>query len=138
MSLAVLVIMVAVGIASVVAAVHWTGGTVTMKIDGSENALTLFAVDYPAERPVEVWLTEDGEAAFIDLGTNGMGIVAAMGDRFLTRVAGPGDIREISRPDGLSVQFDFADFTWRGGRFVFADTAEADAVASRLASRTLA
>ncbi|RUX68801.1 hypothetical protein EOA25_41375, partial [Mesorhizobium sp. M2A.F.Ca.ET.040.01.1.1] len=68
MSLPVLVVLVAFGIALSVAAVHFTGGTTTATLAGAAQALARLADDFPDERPGAVRLTADNHAAFLDLG----------------------------------------------------------------------
>ncbi|HEV2506832.1 MAG TPA: hypothetical protein VGV39_27420 [Mesorhizobium sp.] len=127
-SLPVLVMMVVVGISMAVAAVHFTGGSrVTQLIDAGQ-ALDRFAEDFPDLKPEAVQLTENGDTAFIELGDGRTGIVHAIGDRFLTRIVTPAEIEFAGLDDGNFLTLRFKDFTWRGGRFAFADATTADAV----------
>jgi len=134
MSLPVLVVLVVFGIALSVAAVHFTGGTATAKLDGADHALARFAEDFPDEKPGIVRLTADSHAAFLDLGPRGVGIVQSIGDCFLTRIVTPHDILALAR-EGDAVSLRLNDFTWNGGNFVFADDAGARAVEAALRIR---
>ncbi|MBZ9846395.1 hypothetical protein LB565_00055 [Mesorhizobium sp. CA14] len=131
MSLPVLVVLVVFGIALSVAAVHFTGGTTTATLAGADQALARFAEDFPDERPGAVRLTADNRAAFLELGPRRCGIVQSIGDCFLTRVVTPHDILALAR-EGNVVSLRLNDFTWKGGRFAFADEAGALAVAAAL------
>ncbi|AZO37924.1 hypothetical protein EOA27_30740 [Mesorhizobium sp. M2A.F.Ca.ET.037.01.1.1] len=131
MSLPVLVVLVAFGIALSVAAVHFTGGTTTATLAGAAQALARFADDFPDERPGAVRLTADNHAAFLDLGPQRCGIVQSIGDCFLTRIVTPHDILALAR-EGKAVSLRLKDFTWKGGRFAFANEADARAVAATL------
>ncbi|RWB77533.1 MAG: hypothetical protein EOQ50_05615 [Mesorhizobium sp.] len=131
MSLPVLVVLVAFGIALSVAAVHFTGGTTTATLAGADQALARFAEDFPDDRPGAVRLTADNHAAFLDLGPQRCGIIQSIGDCFLTRIVTPHDILGLTR-DGDVVSLRLNDFTWKGGRFVFASDADARAVAATL------
>lgn len=131
MSLPVLVVLVAFGIALSVAAVHFTGGTTTATLAGADQALARFAEDFPDEKPGAVRLTADNHAAFLDLGPRRCGIVQSMGDCFLTRIVTPNDILALAE-EGKAVSLRLKDFTWKGGRFVFANEADARAVAATL------
>jgi len=131
MSLPVLVVLVVLGIALSVAAVHFTGGTTTATLAGADQALARFAEDFPDERPRAVRLTADNHAAFLKLGPRRCGIVQSIGDCFLTRIVTPHDILALAKEANV-VSLRLDDFTWKGGRFVFADEAEALGVAATL------
>ena len=131
MSLPVLVVLVVIGIALSVAAVHFTGGTTTATIADADQALARFAEDFPDEKPKTVWLTPDRRGAFLDLGMQRCAIVQSIGDCFLTRIVTPRDILALAR-EGNVVSLRLNDFTWKGGKFAFADEASARAVAAAL------
>ncbi|MDX8477984.1 hypothetical protein RFN28_05745 [Mesorhizobium sp. VK24D] len=131
MSLPVLVVLVVVGIALSVAAVHFTGGTITATLATADQAIARFAEDFPDEKPGTVRLTADRHAAFLDLGLQRCGIVQSIGDCFLTRIATPQDVLALAR-EGNVVLLRLNDFTWKGGRFAFAGEADALMVAAAL------
>ncbi|WP_187971110.1 hypothetical protein [Aquibium microcysteis] len=133
MSLPVLVILVVVGIAAIVLAVHLTGGTRTAVLADEAAARARFAVDHPREQPAGVRLTLSRDAAFLDLDGSRTGIVQSFGGHFLTRVVSAADVARLERVASASLVIVTSDFTWRGGRFDFASAADADAVAARLA-----
>jgi hypothetical protein len=133
MSLPVLVVLVVIGIALSVAAVHFTGGTTTATLADADQALARFAEDFPDEKPKAVWLTADGHSAFLELAPRRCAIVQSVGDCFLTRIVTPHDIRALAS-EGNVVSFKLNDFTWKGGRFAFADEAGARTVATALQS----
>ncbi|MEO5756222.1 MAG: hypothetical protein ABIQ51_05115 [Mesorhizobium sp.] len=131
MSLPVLVAIVVFGIALSVAAVHFTGGSRTAKLANAEQARGRFADDFPDETVTSVLLTLDGRTAFLDLGQARTGIVSAVGDCFLTRIVEPSDITALS-VEAATISFRLADFTWKGGRFIFADASDAKVVVTAL------
>ena len=132
MSLPVLVVLVVFGIALSVAAVHLTGGTMTAELAGADHALQRFAEDFPDEKPAAVRLTADRRAAFLELGSARTGIVSSIGDCFLTRIVTARDMLALTVDDPLTISIRPDDFTWKGGRFAFADEADAKAVAAAL------
>ncbi len=132
MSLPVLVVLVVVGIALSVLAVHFTGGSKIATLAGAEQALSRFADDFPDEKVTSVRVTADGRTAFLDLGQARVGIVHSVGDCFLTRIVTPHDIRTLDVDQAGAISLKLADFTWKGGRFSFADKADAVAVAAAL------
>ena len=132
MSLPVLVALVVVGIALSVLAVHFTGGSKIATLAGVDQALSRFADDFPDEKVATVRLTADARTAFLDLGQERCGIVHSVGDCFLTRIVTPHDIRTLDLDEAGAITLKLADFTWKGGRFAFADRADAKAVAAAL------
>lgn len=132
MSLPVLVALVVVGIALSVLAVHFTGGSRIATLAGADQALSRLADDFPDEKVATVRLTADARTAFLDLGQGRCGIVHSVGDCFLTRIVTPHDIRALNLDEAGALSLKLADFTWRGGRFAFADSADARAVAAAL------
>jgi len=132
MSLPVLVALVVVGIALSVLAVHFTGGSKIATLAGADQALSRFADDFPDEKVAAVRLTADGRTAFLDLGPARTGIVHSVGDCFLTRIVTPHDIRALDVDEAGVISLKLADFTWKGGRFAFADSADAKVIAAAL------
>lgn len=133
MSLPVLVALVVVGIALSVLAVHFTGGSKIATLAGVDQALSRFADDFPDEKVATVRLTADARTAFLDLGPARIGIVHSVGDCFLTRIVTPHDVLALDVDEAGAIALKLADFTWKGGRFAFADKADAKAVAAALA-----
>ena len=133
MSLPVLVALVVVGIALSVLAVHFTGGSKIATLADADQALSRFADDFPDEKVATVRLTADARTAFLDLGQGRCGIVHSVGDCFLTRIVTPHEIRAIKVDEDGALSLRLADFTWKGGRFAFADKADARTVAAVLA-----
>lgn len=132
MSLPVLVAMVAIGIALIIAAVHFTGGTKAAVLESEADARRRFADDFPDEQIEDVRLTQAKGSAFLRLRDGRAGVVQAIGGRFLTRIVMPAELVKVSRPDPATVSVRFRDFTWPGGDFRFAGEAEALAVMDML------
>lgn len=136
MSLPVLVAIVALGIALSVAAVHFTGGSKTVTLADPDQALSRFAEDYPDEMAATVRLTTDAKTAFLDLGRGRIGIVHSVGDCFLTRIVTPADTKVSSADEANTILMRLTDFTWKGGRFRFADAGDAQALLKAIGSHT--
>lgn len=135
MSLPVLVALVVFGIALSVAAVHFTGGTRTATLADADQASSRFAEDFPDETATAIRLTKDGRTAFLDLERGRAGIVHSIGDCFLTRIITASDIAALDVDDSGAILLKLADFTWKGGRFAFADRADAETIAATLGLR---
>lgn len=125
MSLPLLVIIVAFGIAAVVIAVHLTGGSQVASLNDESAARVRFALDYPDVPVQHVWLTSDRKAAILELADGRAGLVHATGGKFLTRLVGPPDLAGAPRASGGRLMLRLRDFTWPGGIFEFADAADA-------------
>jgi hypothetical protein len=134
MSLPVLAILVVVGIALIVLAIHLTGGSRAALMDGEDHARAVFAADHPNLRVHRVDITADRRSAFLHLDPGRSGLVHAMGLKFLTRVFAPGEIGSVERDGDRALLVRLGDFTFDGGRFEFASKETADAV-SRLLRR---
>ena len=135
MSLPVLVAIVALGIALSVAAVHFTGGSKTATLADRDHALSRFAEDYPDEMAATVRLTADAKTAFLDLGRGRVGIVHSIGDCFLTRVVTAADVSVSNSDETNTILMRLTDFTWKGGRFRFANAGDAQALLNSLEAR---
>jgi len=131
-SLPILAVMVVFGISLAVAAVHFTGGSRIARLADARAALERFTVDFPDLCPGATYLTADGRAAFLDLGQGRTGVVQVIGDRFLTRIVTPADVDLANLEESKVLSLRFKDFTWRGGRFAFADAVVAQAMLTAL------
>lgn len=132
MSLTLLVVMVVAGVGGVVLAVHLSGGSVAARLADEEAALARFFIDYPDAGVRAVRLTRDGKTAFLALADGRVGIVQAVGDKFLTRVIAGPDLAGAPVAEGATLELRLRDFTWPGGTFVFAGEREARAAAAML------
>lgn len=128
MNLVLLATVVAAGIVLVVIVVHLTGGTRRATFPDTKAAADRFALDFPDLRPSAVYLTQDGSCAFLELPNSRVGVVYAVGDKFLTRLIGNSDLAGAPRASAHTVSLRLRDFTWSGGDFVFADVLTAYAV----------
>jgi hypothetical protein len=120
-------LLVAGGISLIVYLVHAAGGSRRAKLVNIQAALDRFAEDYPDMKPVGVYLTKDGSAAFLDLQNHTVGLVQAFGDCFLTRVIAATDVLKMSGQD-LRIKLDFSDFTFKGGMYDFAQASTQQSV----------
>ena len=135
MSLPILVVLVAVGIALTVAAVHFTGGSKPSSIRDDAHARQLFLADFPNEQPGPASLTTDRHSAFMTLAGDRMAIVQSFGDGFFTRIVSRGDIASVRVREPGTLSLRFRDFTWTGGHFHFDRMATAAAVGAALGAK---
>ena len=135
MGLPLLVAMVVFGIALSVLAVHFTGGSRTATFASADQALERFAEDFPDDLATAIRLTVEGRTAFLDLARGRIGIVHGIGDCFLTRIVAPGDVVALTAADAATILLRLDDFTWKGGRFTFANAADAKAALAELGPR---
>lgn len=128
MSLGLLVAMVVVGVSGVVLIVHLTGGGAPARLAGEAAARERFAFDFPDPGVRSVHLTRAGEAAFLALEDGRVGIVQAVGGKFLTRLVAASDLAGAPRATDSTLALRLRDFTWPGGVFTFDGSSEARAV----------
>lgn len=130
MSLVLLASIVVVGIAVVVLAVHYTGGSRTGQFETVFDAIAAFRGEHPETEVLDGRLTQGRDAAFLQLATPGrVGFVTVFGQHFLTREIGASDLVASVRADHAAIVVAPRDFTWKGGRYVFDDTGVAMEVA---------
>ncbi|MCV0396698.1 MAG: hypothetical protein K5872_23120 [Rhizobiaceae bacterium] len=136
MSLPVLVIIVTLGIAAIVAAVHFSGGSARRVFASKDEAAELFAIDHPDEIVRETWLTKDRSDAFLALSDGRVGIAHAVGAKALTRIPVARDIVSVELGHNGMLSILFRDFTWPGGTFEFDSIDDARSVLERLPLET--
>ncbi len=74
---------------------RWLGGFTPAHLNSKTDALARLKLDYPAFAEQETVIAGDGKSAIV-AGTDGsIALVQAVGDRFLTRLLGPGDISAL-------------------------------------------
>jgi hypothetical protein len=132
MGLAILGIMVVVGVAAIVAAVHYTAPGEAAGLPDDAVLRDILLEDYPDVAPGQVIRSVDGHTAFVELGEGGMGIVRRMGGRHITRVLPAGSA--AVRMEGDELVLRFGDLGWDGGRFAF-ESPDAAAAVARLIGR---
>ncbi|WP_348629836.1 MULTISPECIES: hypothetical protein [unclassified Mesorhizobium] len=111
---------------------HFTGGSKTATLSSVDRAVSRFTEDFPDEIATVVRLTADAKTAFLDIGRGRIGIVHSIGDRFLTRIVSPQNVAVLNAGDANTVSLRLADFTWKGGRFRFASSTDAQGVLKAL------
>ena len=105
MSLWITLIIVAAGIAGIIALVHVTGGSARARLDSKAEVLAMWNRQFP-DHPAQGALLEPlGFAALIDLENNATGLLWAMGDGVVGRVltsgsfAQHGPVLRVALPD---------------------------------------
>jgi hypothetical protein len=130
MNLILLASIVVVGIAVVVLAVHYTGGSRPGRFETVFDAIAAYRGDYPETQVLDGRLTQGRDAAFLRLASpDRVGFVQVFGQHFLTREIGPADLAASVAANHATISVSPRDFTWRGGRYVFDDAAIAAEVA---------
>lgn len=117
--------MVVVGVSTVVLLVHATGGSRRAHLVDAGAARERFLIDYPDLTIGAVVLTVGNDAAFLAVDGRRFGLVQAVGSHFLTRLL-DGSAMARAAHDGASIDLALSDFTFAGGRYTFADPADAD------------
>lgn len=84
----------------------WLGGYTPARLADADDALARLKLDFPSFEEQATLVGSDGKAAVLAAADGGLALVEAIGDRFLTRLLGPGDISALflepspDRPDG--------------------------------------
>lgn len=135
MPLSLLVSVVVGGIALVVLMVHLTGGSRVTGIESAEQATGRFLVDYPEAVVSRTILSADRRDAVLELTDGHVGLVHAIGSKYLTRFVNRGEMAATSsrKEDGV-VDLDTGDITWPRAHMHFADNETAETVAGLFAS----
>ena len=111
MTLQLLVFIVVTGILLVVAAVHFTGGGETARIESEQRAVSRFNADFPEDKIINVWRAEDGATAILAF-NGGAGIIRVIGDKLITRRI-PDHSVAVSRK-GRELALSLNERIWRG------------------------
>jgi hypothetical protein len=136
MSLPLLVVIVVAGIAAIVAAVHFSGGSKPARLAGEAEAIAAFTRDYPDHVPRGAILTASGDAALMPLGEGAFGLVAMFGSHSLTRLVGTGDLATPPVLTETRLILRLRDVTLPRLDLEFADAETADAASRAVASVT--
>lgn len=135
MPLPILVAVVGGGIVLVVLVVHLTGGSQLADIADAGVAQDRFAIDYPEAAVLRCILSEDRRDAVLELADGHVGLVHAIGSKFLTRFVSRGEMTALAnaRETG-AVDLNTGDITWPRARLHFADDETAKKAASLFAA----
>lgn len=137
MSLPVLAALVVVGVGLIVTLIHLTGGSRKASLASADAARERFALDDPNIEVSAFHLTTDRGSAFLETADGRIGLVHAMGAKFLTRLLAPEDVASLRRSGEASLLVRFSDFTFPGAVFEFESAEVADRVAAALTLRTV-
>jgi hypothetical protein len=114
MSLWITLIIVTVGIAGIVALVHFTGGSERVRLESKAGVLDMWNAEFPDHPALGALLEPSGFAALIDLEENGTGLLWAMGDGVAARVLTTGSFMQhrnelrVELPDITAPHVDIA------------------------------
>jgi hypothetical protein len=121
MSLSILAPLVVIGIAVIVLAVHWSGGSQPLRLCSGDEAIGHFRSEYPEIEIDEVVLCKDGTGAFMLLECGQIGLVQPFGHRHVVRLLGPRDLRAVRREGKDSLVIHSGALAWPGGTFALQD-----------------
>lgn len=123
-------LLVAGGISLIVYLVHAGGGSVGAILMDEDAVRARWAEDFPELPPEDLILSQDRTVAFLRT-SQGTGLVAALGDCFLTRALQSSDIA-MARTEGLTLNLRLHDFTYSGGSWRFESESAAEQAAEWL------
>jgi hypothetical protein len=131
--LPILVAVVGIGIAAIVIAVHLMGGTAVAEFTSSDEAIDRFRIDYPETNVVACHISRNRRDAVLELADGHVGLVHAIGSKYLTRSIRGGEMAARSTETG-TVEIDTHDITWPRARMEFEDQETARGVAELIGS----
>lgn len=135
MPLPVLIAVVSVGIGLVVLVVHLTGGSRIAEIANENAALERFRIDFPEVEVTRCIISRDRRDAVLCLTDGHVGLVHAVGSKFLTRFVNRGEMAaSASAAEEGVVDLNTGDITWPRAHMHFADNETAQTVADMFAS----
>jgi len=132
MPLEILAIMVVAGLALAIGAVHFSGASRPARLESTDQALARFAEDYPEVVPSACIVTKDRRAAFLELELGSAGLVAAMGAKFITRMIGEAELKQLDEENPGELVMRFRDFTYPADRYRFENEDDAQRVVTWL------
>lgn len=130
MALWLLGLLVAGGISLIVYIVHAGGGSRPAVLADEGSVLGRWTDDFPEDLPLAIVMSADHKAAILQL-KRSTGLIVSVGDRFLTRTLVPADVNQVT-VDGSTLELQLNDFTYRGGRWQFETTEQANRAAAWL------
>lgn len=119
------------GLTVTTAALHWMGWSETATLESAEAAAARFALDHPDHTVAEVVLADDGSAALLALEAGGIGLVTAMGDRFVVRTLQRGSLSSVHSDPGQLI-LRLTDIAFPRARFRLAASPLRDRWVARL------
>lgn len=125
MSIGLLVMIVAIGIGLVVAAVHYSGGSLKADDRDPGTAILEFGRAYPTEAIRSVILTADGNAAFLRLADGRTGFLQTMGKHYVARIIDPAYVVAMPLDEGHGMNLRFRESTLKGGDYRFRSAKDA-------------
>lgn len=118
MPLALLAPLVVAGVAIVILAVHFSGGSRTKRFDGRSSVLAAFgdflrSQGMPEHDPQWLAIAEDGVTAFVETRDRELALLRAHGKQPTVRIISAGEIRFVDQSkDKFTVTFKLRDWTW--------------------------
>ncbi len=142
MPLELFAIIVPLGIALIVLAVKFSGLSKSAVLTDSKQAIEVFEADYGGEtHKGRALLSANGDAAFIPLAEpSRLGLVEAIGDRYICRVLGPEDLKSVTGNQDNGFEIRYNDFTHPRGQYSFTSSKDMETLKgwlSQLAPRSI-
>lgn len=132
MPLHILALLVVFGLAAIIAAVHFSGGSRNIPPMTAEQACERFMQDHQTFDLADCHVADDGRTALIFAKDRGQGgLVLQMGDRLVTRRLGPELLTSVTEIDN-GLHLALQDFTLPRATIFLATQANRQALAQRL------
>ncbi len=121
MPLPAVLIIAIIAIAVLAVVLHKLGYTKRAKLADETQARDLFEKENPGSVVDEAALSRDGRTALLILRgeDHSLGLIQSIGDEFLTRILGAGQIARVDKKPGNTLNITFNDFTYPRARVQF-------------------
>ena len=106
------------GCGLIAAYAHWLGRSARRRLTDAEEARQAFETACPDHEVHEVLISGDGHAALVTLKEGGVGLVYAMGGKWMARDLPAGSAKSLKRLDKNRLRLMLGDYTMP--RFTFA------------------
>ena len=113
------------GCGLIAAYAHWLGRSVRRRLTDTEEAGHLFETACPEHEVHEVLVSGDGHAALVTLKEGGIGLIYAMGSKWMARNLPAGSAKSLKRLDENRLRLTLGDYTMPRLTFTLANEAEA-------------
>lgn len=112
---------------------YWIGGWRKARLASTHEARARYHEDFWHDKLEDVLLSKDGRTALIALtDESAVGLVHAMGDRFITRRLGPDSFKTVGLENGHTLILRLRDFSLPQVHIIYSDVTDITAWHDRL------
>ena len=114
------------GCGLIAAYAHWLGHSARRRLTDKEEAGHLFETACPEHEVREVLVSGDGHAALVTLKEGGIGLIYAMGSKWMARNLPAGSAKSLKRLDENRLRLTLGDYTMPRFTFTLSNDTEVE------------